>query len=450
MAERNATAEDAGVSLGRSPDRGQKSQACRFLTKSQFLENVKLKKRRKPTKGARSIARVTAPRASKSTALRGLSFVVLDGRYQARDNSLEAELGREQGWWSDAQKVRSKDSVEHYIACHGGTTMISVSIADEASTAARPTMFVLGGSRNDPKVVAHVTAIEKAIQNSISVKRTASGRTKKAARYATMAKENGVLCWTYVFSLINQWERFSDTAPATDASILDCHPELLAPSKLDYLVLAAGSKVPMGDLQSTTMLRRALELVSANRSTASMKPALENRSWQAIALSQLPPDHRWIVAGEAQVLWPWQRQIRRSDLTDRAVLEGTATEHPILADAMYLYSFEWDDVHLAAHLMMASNMGAIIVDELCSEVTHIVVRDLTSLQEKRRLKSENPDCAEITEDDAAWWSVNDSSDRRRAYWKTLIDTLWSYQEDDTKVIRLITSNWIRKKWNQSK
>ena len=248
------TSKNVAPAIGGSPEgvaaAGGGKSRTRFLTEQQYAES-KRKKRTgtRTTKKPLGIAVATASESS-SNALKGVTFVVIGKGYKLALDSLEMEEAIEQGWQEEASRTKNADAVVSYIKKHGGVCKIS---ADKTTT------FVLGGNRDDSKVKTHIKAIENA-RNQTEGKKS---KTKAFAAMEELARGAGVVRWTFVHSLVHRWLAEN---PGATTSILECNPDMLQPTALDYLARphVAGDNILSdpslfeADLWNVSMMKRAL------------------------------------------------------------------------------------------------------------------------------------------------------------------------------------------------
>jgi hypothetical protein len=300
-AQRSGSEGVAAVVPG-SPAPSTKYKECRFLTEDQRLDDQK-KKRSRGTKGVRGVETLAKPLETKSKALAGLSFTVLDGDYSRRE-SIDMEEAMEHGWTEEAKFVKISSSVKAFIMKHGGTVRISG--GDDT--------FVLGGSKTDARVGTAANAMSTAA-NAMSTAKpqtkmkdgTLKAKTQKALVYEMMAQHKGVLRWSFVYSMVHRWLA-KENADRT-VSIKDSNPAMLTPTIFDYLATAGNSEPCFGELSSCTMLRRAMDVVSSSKRKSlenvnvDTTPLKKSRRWQTISLDTLNQDERWIVSCGHQPLW---------------------------------------------------------------------------------------------------------------------------------------------------
>lgn len=255
---------------------------CRFLTEEQLGEfkKKKTKSRKKSVTPKVNVADCGGEVETKR--LSGMTIVVLEGTYLLDDSFIYDDEVRADGWLETARKVKSREDLQKFIKKHSGKVRVAVD----------GTSLVVGGRKDDARVVSHVRATNNARVEVDSWKGKAP-KTARARLVERMAEQKGVLRWTYLFSLV-YGSRSAE------------------PKFMDYLVFAAPSGDPTAnslvvnvcseEIQSTKYLQRVLAALCESDSKKSKVQA-----WQDQARQQLDPTERWIVASRYQTLWPYQR-----------------------------------------------------------------------------------------------------------------------------------------------
>jgi hypothetical protein len=435
-------AEGVAAVVPGSPAPSAKYKECRFLTEDQRLADQKTKKSR-GTKGVRAVEIVPKPLKTESKALSGLTFTVLDGDYSRRE-SIDMEEARERGWAEEAKLVKNSSSVKAFILKHGGRVRISIN--DDA--------FVLGGSKTDARVCTAANAMSVAKDQS-NEGGTAKKQTGIALALQMMAQHDGVLRWTFVYSLVHRWLS-KDNAGGTN-SIKDEDPAMLKPTIFDYLVTAGNSEPCFGELSSCTMLRRAMDIMSSFKRKSlenvnvDATPLKKSRKWPAIALDALNPDERWILSCGHQPLWPYTTKGYDSKVAAVVILYpdlfgfdfGLLSETSIARNAeIGAVDARWKRADstpqsngIASVLPLARVMGALVTPRLHTGVTHI----LCELREGT--------------DFVVWTTTTEPSCfRDLATGQRLLNRLVKLDTDRaaSHVVSLVSVKWIREMWDERK
>lgn len=340
----------ASIQMG-SPVAGDLGGPCRFFTESQYA--VLQKQRRK--KNRMVVQKVAVPSVSKSemksNALSGISFAVIGTRgFSLAECGIDAEEAQESGWTEIAGRVKNAKAVVRFIKQHGGTYKVSADDCD----------FVLGGSRDDPKVATHIQAIE----NSRAMVTASKGKSKSisAQKQAVMAKSPGVLRWTFVYSLVHEW---LSKGADPELSIKETKPK---PTVLDYVARPActgcSTTIDPGlfeiDLSSVGVMRRALDFVNESMKARDLDNRGNNENWRDVCMKRLDVDERWVAGSEKQVLWPYKKESFAT--ASRTLIYPATNDDPSSARSS----------RLASVLPLARVMGASIATKLDSSVTHIL------------------------------------------------------------------------------
>jgi hypothetical protein len=437
-----SSSEGVAALVPGSPAPSAKYKECRFLTEDQRLADQKKKKSR-GTKGVRGVEMLPKPLETESKALAGLCFTVLDGDYSRRE-SIDMEEARERGWAEEAKLVKSSISVKAFIMKHGGTVRISG--GDDT--------VVLGGSKTDARVGTAVNAMSVA---KAQTKKAPKAQTKKALQYQMMAQHEGVLRWTFVYSLVHRW--LSKENADRMVSIKDGDPAMLKPTLFDYLVTAGNSEPCFGELFSCTMLRRAMDIVTAFKRKSlenvnvDTSPLKKTRRWQTIALDALNRDDRWIVSCRHQPLWPYTTKGGDSKVAAVVILYPdvfgfdlgllSESEKTIARSAENrAVDARWKRADstlqsngIASVLPLARVMGALVTPYLHVGVTHVLC-----------------ELGQGT-DFVAWTTTTEPScfrDPTRG--QQLLNRLAKLDEDraGSHAVSLVSVKWIREMWNEGK
>ena len=459
--------EERSGSYGAPADPVPGSQAApstftvsRFLTEDQFAAEQK-KKRSRGHKVIRAVETVPRPSAFESEALRGLTFVVLDGgSYRLCEPSIDVDEAKEQGWNAEASLMKTGESIEAFIKKHGGkvhqnptTPGVFVSPGDNE--------FVLGGSEADPKVINHIQSIENAlVASSAHTKKdgTAKAKTKKSHEDQTMAQQRGVLRWTFVFSLVHRWLSKEENKKT---AIKNCDPALLEPTVFDYLVTAGDSQPYFGELVSVTMLRRAMEIVGSNKRKKRENEGENNmdmphkvQKWQTGAMKQLGLNERWVMSSGRQSLWPYPAPGSSGvlKLTRVVILYpdmfgpdfGNLFEPNIASNGNGSDSARWKSTNelatasilISSTLPLARVMGALVSAHLHQGVTHVLCELKEKIDHLVWPETSTTDCFDNVEQGQRL--LNRLEQLHKVGSKT-----------GTPSVALVSSKWIRKTWETS-
>lgn len=419
---------DGHVSLQMgSPDPKDSNRPCRFLTEEQYAAS----KKRKKAKVSRPLQKVYVPSASKqSAALEGVTFAVLGTKgFTLVEGSIDAQEAQENGWIEKARRVKNADSVRRFIQEHGGTLKIS---PDDSCA------FVLGGSRDDPRVARYIQAIE----NSQSLLQSKSGKAKKSVaqqKQEKIAQSPGVVRWTFVFSMVHQWQ---STGADTEQSIQKANPDMLRPTVLDYLVrpVRPGDNATVdpglfdADLSTVGMMRRAIAFVNQSKQLQGGIKASEEdptqSNWRDDAMESLGEDDRWVAGSTQQPFWPYKKG---EEASPRMVLYPDIYNSPSEDDEVNAFSAIRSS-RIASVLPLARVMGAFVCPELHRGVTHVLC-DLKEGLEEIKFDDSVPDTV-----------FSDIASGRKLL-KTLEELDDSCYDFD---VSLVSPSWVRKrKWKST-
>jgi len=342
---------------------------CRFLTETQWAIKQKENKARKrgnsaPTR-VKSVVENVPPASS---VLQGLAFTVYEGRYSLRDNKIDEAAARAEGWYDEAASVTSSASVVRFIKKHGGTVRLT---ADH-------NCIVLGGRKDDDSVKTHVNAIERASSRSV----TRAKMTQAQKKNAIMAAQEGVVRWTYVYSLVHSLlqkeEPHKESAKASDGPF---NPK---PTILDYLLrpVKHGQKrkrtadaLCREDLSDHIMMWRAIDVIGQGntlRDERSDDKTAEHNfdSWQDGAMKLLEPEDCWIMSCGHQTLWPYAA----NGVTDGkpVVLYPDTCSEGLVGSSLEARKRRARNDFLESCLPLARVMGAMISCSLDESVTHVL------------------------------------------------------------------------------
>jgi hypothetical protein len=405
------------------------------------------KKKTRVGRGARVVEMVPKPSETKSKALDGLSFTVLDGGYSLKE-SIDVDEAKEQGWEEEASLVKNSATVKTFIMKHGGTIKLS----------AGEDTFVLGGRETDARVRAVVNAVAAA-KGQTKKGGTAKTQTKKALQYQMMAQHEGVLRWTFVYSLVHRWLSKENTDKT--ASIKDTDPSMLKPTVFDYLATADNSEPCFGEISSGTLLRRAMDIVSSSKRKSDDNTDKDTRSrkkisrWQTIALEALKPNERWILSCRNQPLWPYTKEGDDSKVASVVILypdvfgfdfgllsESGSTTTTISSAENGADGARWKRANstlqpsgMASLLPLARVMGAFVTPHLHAGVTHVLCELGQGTDFIVWTKKMEPSCF-----------------RDPARGQPLLNRLVKLDADRTgdHPVALVSAKWIRDMWKERK
>eukprot|EP00934_Nitzschia_sp_Nitz4_P002616 Nitzschia sp. Nitz4//scaffold52_size167869//42917//46816//NITZ4_002267-RA/size167869-processed-gene-0.92-mRNA-1//1//CDS//3329554008//2606//frame0 len=239
----------------------------RFLTPEEFARKPKKRKRKEMTK----ISTVPEKTTVVSKALEGCAFTVLEGNYSFDPTSLEAHDARDHGWLDIGMKVKGRRDVMEFILSHSGTIKVSTEGGDG---------FVVGGTVDDARVVNFVKGIEYARNQPPS-----KYKTKRGAQLLELAKHEGVLKWTFVFSIVHRWLTNQNLRQDRNSSIQTSSDWLLRPKEHDYL-LQANSQNISSDIVFDLMKNENTTKLELLRAIETYNPSSDQNSdsftWQRL------------------------------------------------------------------------------------------------------------------------------------------------------------------------
>jgi hypothetical protein len=171
------------ISLG-----SEQQETSRFLTAKQ-LQTGKLKAAKKSRKTIVEVKQFNIPGAAAplSQILDGYTFTVLPGNYCLEDDAYATAEAKEDGWESSAITVRSQKDVIRFIQSHGGTCLLTMHTGTD---------FLLGGRVTDAPVSNLRTLMANTDRNSTAKKETDARK---------LLELGGILKWTFVYSIGEQW-----------------------------------------------------------------------------------------------------------------------------------------------------------------------------------------------------------------------------------------------------
>eukprot|EP00977_Amphora_coffeiformis_P014506 scaffold4079_cov167-Amphora_coffeaeformis.AAC.2 len=346
-------------------------QRERFWTEEKYTAAGKSKKKKRP----KALHSVTAPQTSvavDSAAFKGVVFVPLEGTYRLIDNSLENAEAQEEGWLPDAKAIKDHDSIRAFIKRHGGTALLTPEpkFLDEGA-------IIIGGDRNDPRVVNLVKMVEKA-QSEAPGLRMKKKPTKRDQDALAFARCPGVVRWTFLLSALSKW-RTCPEGDSSEGSIADKCPHILIPDALDFLARPKSLERNIVedlcriDVADTTKMRRLLkEFDEANRQ-GSVGDGVENNgtNWKEVCKNTLEPKDWWIMRCGHQSLWPYQEEqviIQETVIYPDVFLEPGASTNELSEVDPYQHSA------FLSVLPLLRMSGAFIENRLGGRVTHILCK----------------------------------------------------------------------------
>jgi ATP-dependent DNA ligase len=355
--------------------------ARRFLTPEEHGRNPKKRKRKAPLSPCKQVPKVES---KESDALDELSFTVLEGNYSLEDSSLEAQEAREDGWYEDAAKVRKKEDVMEHILLHGGSIKVSAENGDS---------HILGGVASDARVVQLMKGIEYAKSQVVD-----KPKTKKAIRLNALASNDGVLKWTFVFSLVHQRRKHQRLGESEDAargskqsaSVLEATNGKVVPKAHHYLARTKAKERVADEIQNldNTADTTKAELIMALLDIESREASEGNEpiEWQSREVCELSTGERCILSFHDNPFWHHRVGELESEshgciiypdvFTDGFGIENGRDNVDNIATE--LDSERWQDLanetphHILAILPIARAMGALVTTHLHSGVTHVV------------------------------------------------------------------------------
>lgn len=394
---------------------------CRFLTPEEFSRKNKKRGLRTAASPARKIPKVE-DYERKSDALFGLTFVVLEGRYELNPKSLEAKEAEEQGWIDEARTVKTEADVMEFILKHHGTVKSSL-LSGSAHE------FCIGGSTDDARVQNQLKGLEAA-------RKISNPTTVAQKRLVQMTQSvDGILKWTFVYSLVH---RFLESGNAD--SILDFNETWLIPGPQHYLAR----------VQRETSVEEEIFCLDRTITETEMQRALVTPERGIAGSESLPPwqyqgldlqvDERWTLSSPFTTLWPYEEE--PEDLYTHN--KDTVVLYPDVFAELAMLSEEegvekvrsgsdatrWHDVledtdEIMSVIPLAKVMGALVSPYLHPGVNTILCQLKDGINE-------------ITfEEGATTWNVIQDEERHKQ--------LLQYLRTDLakKKIRLVSPDWLR-------
>ena len=423
----------------------------KFLTPEELSRLNRKRKTAVVVQQARAVPRVEEP---ETTALEGLTFVVLEGSYDLIPGSFEAKEGEKNGWYDLASSVRSEADVIHFIKTNGGEYR-SVPTYHENE-------FLIGGEKDDARVKIMIDGLRKVRQGGRSLRETKAKETCKHI--------DGILKWTYIYHLVYRWKslikRKRDSGHDDDKSgddygveketILSLQDSDLVPGPEHYLMKAS---IDMSVEQEMFNLDRPLNLHELERVLDLPLNAQTHVPWQYRAINELDEKDRWIMSTEQTKLWPYvQTDEGEISLPDDLPKKPVVLYPDIFKDGFGLDSDKesvlevlegrisprWTDMEtgtdegesILSVLPLARAMGALDTPNLHCGVTHV----LAALKLPETGTEMTFPIDEEAEKAASLLFV----DTFRG--KKLIERLKAVIPDKNSV-KIVTPSWIVKKWD---
>jgi hypothetical protein len=445
----STTLADSTFSPGGQASQSVMAPSARFLTPDEY-KNASKKRKRKTIVSPSKVPKVEK---KESWALKGVALTILEGKYSLDPNSLDAQEANEQGWYDKVIAVRSKEDVMEFVDRHGGTIMVSANGGDT---------LIVGGSQRDARVVNHMRGIDYA--RSLNIQKP---KTKKEQQQLKLSKSEGVLKWTFVFSLVHRWlaER-SQARPDRDDGdgmglddyggfpcIKATSPNLLQPTKHNFLVLSRSTvKEKLGDDIFNLDNKNKLTLIDLRRGLEELQetPVENPLPWQYVGIHSMAEENRWALSCLHQSLWPYRARDNSEEgnrvvvlypdifRSEFGLLKGEEAVHEVLSG---FQSERWENIidnsnSIDSTLPLARAMGALVTAHLHSGVSHI----LCDLEGDREIVVYT-----------ATTEVGIFSDQFRG--QNLLERLAAFQSSDqAKKIMLVSPKWIRANefWQRSK
>jgi DNA ligase-4 len=441
------------METGKSPSR--------FWTEEKYIAEGKNRRKKARTRMVHSVAVVEDRNVRvESAAFKDVVFIPLEGTYRLKDDSLEAVEGQEGGWLEEAKSIRDLGDIRAFIKKHGGKVMLApdAKLLQEGA-------LVIGGQKDDPRVVNFIHLIETAQGKVVDLQRKKK-RTAKDESMLTFAKSGGVVRWTFILSALYKWRtsnaRDADVGMNFDRATIQQHnPSLLLPDALDYVARPMVSQHHKKEfleelchvrVEDNTKMRRLLSEVAqtSNEDDIENEDAKmsqsesygNNETWREICKSSLDPRYRWIVRCEKQVLWPYQEDTNHLD-EDFIWVYVDLFDNPFLSTNQLSSVDPYVHANVLSVLPLLRLAGAHVTTRLGARVTHVLCNLVCSNEE-------------------------DSSSGKPAmilpFHKVKVDTCFPNQQRGEHLLRhikgsslypdslpyLISPEWVRQTvWNQS-
>jgi hypothetical protein len=419
----------------------QPTLSRRFLTPEEFKRKTKKRKRKSLSSPLSKVPKVSDPQ---TCILSDISFAVLDGNYALDPDSLDAQAAKEEGWLEVALQCRMKEHVMEFILKHGGTVKVVPGMGDK---------LILGGRETDTRVRNHM----KAIENARSQIMTATTKSKKLEDLQKIADSEGILKWTFVFSIVYRWisDQKQESEDATPLrSINEVNPRMLEPKAHHFLARNSAKEEIIGrdifalDTSNLTKtdFERALEEIGSRIEDPFDVPwqnkgywldRFGSNTWARDRCEQIFWPFKWgSFDGDQVVMYP---HIFRDDYgfgSQDVDVIGTLTCSN--TDEWH----QWEDEGLLCQpcdegilstIPLARGMGAIFTRNLNHQVTHIVC-DL----------NDGIDAMTYSTDMIGMAQQKFKNSKKG---ESLIAHLRTYTTQER--IEIVSPDWIRKQWDSS-
>lgn len=418
------------------PDHSMLSR--RFLTPEEFRGKTRKRKRKAAPSPLSKVPKVSEP---ETCVLSGISFAVLDGSYSLHPDSLDAQAAKDEGWFKSALQCKKKEHVMEFILKHGGTVKVVPGIGDK---------FILGGMETDTRVTNHMKAIEKARHQMM----TATTKSKKAEELRKIADSEGILKWTFVYSLVYRWisaQKMESDSMATLRSIKDSNLGMLEPRAHHFLARSSVKEEVVGQdifaLDTSSLTRtdfeRALEELGSSHQVTLNVPWQNKEFW----LDQFG-NNAWERETFGQIFWPYKWG--NSDGNQLVVyphifndghsfgsqdVDGIGTQSLSNSDGWHQWENEGIlrqpfDQDILSTIALSHGMGAIITRNLNHQVTHVV--------------------SNLIDGTDATTSLDDVKDIAQEKFKNAKEgeSLIAHLKTTANVerIQIVSPEWIRKRW----
>lgn len=250
----------------------------RFWTPERYARSKdKKRKKRVLHSPARKISKVDV---IESQILEGLTFCVLEGRYELDETSYDGQQGKKEGWAANANQVRQAEDVITFIKKHGGTFV-------STSSCSNPNEYIIGGKMDDARVKNYIGGLE--------YMRNTRYKKKEDSKSSSLVYHKGILKWTYVYFLVHHAQQQDDNIE----SVLKSKIEIFAPEPQHYLVRTSAERMEEG----LFTLNRPISIDEMERSLD--YDGGKRHHWQLQGVEKLQENDRWILASRYTSFWPY-------------------------------------------------------------------------------------------------------------------------------------------------